>query len=508
MSAIIISEMSYSYTDFFEPIFKNITASIDTDWKAGLIGRNGRGKTTLLKLIHGTLIPDSGKIIKQINTEMFPYEVKTSYTNTMDVLKELAGGFSSMEERLEDMDILQRYIDEGGFEIEGRIKKELYHMRISEEVLSRDFALLSGGEQTKILLIALFLRKNAFILLDEPTNHLDIIGQETVATYLSKKSGFLLVSHDREFLDKVTNHIISINKADIAIEKGNYSTWRFNKDIKEEFEFKTREKLENEIISLERRAGEARNWANVANQQKYDFASHARTNGSRAYMRQAKSSEKKAQDNLDEKKSLLKNYEKVKSLKLTQGTLREECLVKVSYLTYGYTKRMLFEDFSFEIYSGDRVWIKGENGTGKSTLLKIISGRIENMSVSRTGGLKIAYASQEPLLKEGYINDVFHWQLPEEQERFHALCKSFDLPPKYFMRPLETYSSGELKKVEIAKALSTDNQLLLLDEPLNYMDIYFREQLEKAIMQYKPTLCFVEHDIRFGENVANVLIEL
>lgn len=508
MSAIVLSEMSYSYTDFYEPVFKNVTASIDTDWRAGLIGRNGRGKTTLLKLIHGTLIPDSGKIIKPVNTEMFPYEIVTSYVKTIDVLKELAGGFCSMEEKLMDMEILQQYIEEGGFEIEGRIKKELYYMRVSEKVLSRDFTLLSGGEQTKILLIALFLRKNAFVLLDEPTNHLDITGQEAVAAYLAKKSGFLLVSHDREFLDNATDHIISINKSDITIEKGNYSTWRFNKDLKEGFEFKTREKLENEILSLERRAGKARIWARAANQQKYEFASNSRTNGSKAYMRQARNSEKKVQENLEEKKSLLKNYEKEKSLKFKQGKLREECLVKVSFLTYGYAERKLFEDLSFEIYAGDRIWVKGENGAGKSTLLQIISGRISSSAVSHTGGLKISYASQEPFWKEGFLNDIFFWQLPEEQDQFHALCKTFDLPPDYFKRPLETYSSGELKKIEMAKALSMNNQLLILDEPLNYMDVHFREQLEKAVLQYQPTLVFVEHDIRFGENISNVLIEL
>lgn len=500
--------MSYSYTDFYEPIFKDVTASIDTDWKAGLIGRNGRGKTTLLKLIHGSLVPDSGKINKSVNTEMFPYEIETSYVKTIDVLKELAGGFCSMEKELENMEILQRYIEEGGYEVESRIMKELYYMNIFEEVLSRDFALLSGGEQTKILLIALFLRKNAFILLDEPTNHLDITGKEAVAAYLAKKSGFLLVSHDREFIDNVTDHIISINKSDITIEKGNYSTWRFNKDLKEEFEFKARDKLENEIVSLEQRAGKARIWAKSANQQKYAFASNYRTNGSKSYMRQARNSEKKVQENLEEKKLLLKNFEKERSLQLTQGKLREECLVKVNLLTYGYARRKLFEDLSFEIYTGDRIWIRGENGAGKSTLLQIISGRIHNDAISHTGGLKISYASQEALWREGYLNDLSFGQLPEEQERFHALCKAFDLPSDYFKRPLETYSSGELKKIEIAKALSMNNQLLILDEPLNYMDVYFREQLEKAILRYQPTLVFVEHDIRFGENISNVMIEL
>lgn len=511
MSQIVISEMSYSYKKYYEPIFENITINMDTDWKLGLIGRNGRGKTTLLKLVHGELIPDRGGIFKEVDTEFFPYENKSAYIKTVDVIKENIGGLRTMEENLDDIDILQRYLDADGFEMESRIKKEMYHMRLSEELLEQEFELLSGGEKTKILMIALFLRKNSFILLDEPTNHLDIDGKMAIAEYLSGKKGFIVVSHDREFLDRVIDHVVSINKVGIFIEKGNYSTWKNNKDLKEQFEMSTRDKLEREIVSLGNRAGTARDWAAVAEKKKNPFATHARANGGKAFMRQAKNSEKEVIDNLEEKKLLLLNYEDAKVLELHQDKIEEECLVKVKHLTFGYSDKILINDISLKICSGDIIWIRGKNGAGKSTFLKLLSKRIPNKEVEYAEKLVISEAYQEPLWQHGFLEELFMSESGQDTgafDRFKELCMTFDLPEDYLERPLETYSSGEMKKIDIARALCFNNQLLFLDEPLNYMDVYFREQLEKAIMKYKPTMVFVEHDIRFGSNVANVVMDL
>lgn len=244
--------MSYSYKKYYEPIFNQVTVNIDTDWKLGLVGRNGRGKTTLLKLLHGQLQPDHGSIRKSVNTELFPYDNIYTYKSTMDTIKENIGGLRSMEDHLDNLDILQKYIDMDGYVMESRIKKEMHRMNLPEELLDRNFEILSGGEKTKILMIALFLRTNTFILMDEPTNHLDMGGKKEIAKYLSKKKGFIVVSHDREFLNMIIDHVISINKADIQIEKGNYATWRKNMGMKEEFEFRTSDRLKQEITKLEK----------------------------------------------------------------------------------------------------------------------------------------------------------------------------------------------------------------------------------------------------------------
>lgn len=293
MAKIYIKNVSFAYKTFYNPVFLNITITIDTKWRLGIIGRNGRGKTTLLKLIQGQLNPDRGEIFSEISTEYFPYQYNGKYNLTMDVIKECIGGLRTLEEELDNPEILEQYLERDGFIMEGRIKREIKRIGLPEKVLERNFETLSGGEKTKILLVALFLKKDTFILLDEPTSHLDISGKEEVANYLSKKRGFILVSHDREFLDKTINHVLAINKSDVTIEKGNYSSWKKNYDIKEEFEIRTEKNLSREINRLENHAVKKRNWALISNAQKYQFVTNSRTNGTQAYMAQAKRAEKK-----------------------------------------------------------------------------------------------------------------------------------------------------------------------------------------------------------------------
>lgn len=505
MSQIKINEMSFSYKAFYEPVFHKVTLNLDTDWRLGLIGRNGRGKTTLLKLLHGELVPDGGRISLETETELFPYENRGKYPLTMDVIKENIGGLRTLEENLEDMDALGRYLELDGFEMESRIRKEMHRMKLEEELLSREFSLLSEGEKTKVLLIALFLRKNTYLLLDEPTNHLDIRGKKDVAEYLKRKKGFLVVSHDREFLDEVADHILAINKSDITVEQGNYTTWKQNKDLKDGFEARTGERLIREVRQLERHARESRTWAGTANTQKYAFASHARTNGAKAYMGQAKRSEQQIKDKIEEKKSLLLNFETAARLEFEQLEAEGTRLVKGKDIMFSYGGRELFYGLSFVINKGDRIWIRGENGAGKSTLLKLIKGELAARGIIREENLKITEGLQEPLWKEGYLRELMG---EANSENFERLCQLFDLPESLFQRPIETFSRGEQKKIEIARALSMENHLILFDEPLNYMDIYFREQLEKAILALNPTLVFVEHDEWFGDRVATKVISL
>lgn len=540
MSKIAINNMSFYYTDYFNPIFDKVNLVLDTQWRLGLIGRNGRGKSTFLKLLSGELEPTGGNISMSVSMEYFPYEPDIRYSVTMDIIKENIGGLKTMEDAMEQIisradekrydeysEIQQHYMELGGYEMEGRILKEMADMGLDEKLAYREYATLSGGERTRMMIIALFLRKNSFVLLDEPTNHLDISGKELMAQYLSRRSGFIVVSHDRDFLDKVTGHIMSINKADIKVEKGNYTTWRNNMDMIEAYEFRTRDRLEREIKQLERRSERSRDWAGVANTQKYEFACHARTNGCQAYMRQAKRSEEQVLDNIETKKQLLLNYEEAKELRISQKACgKDGLLIEAAGLNFAYPKgEPVIKDFNLKLYRGDRIWIKGCNGAGKSTLLKLLSGELnENTGANTTlqeavwdketsikwaEGIKISMATQEPLWREGFITEKY--QLPEQKEQLEQLlffCEIFDLPEDFLERPLETYSSGELKKIDIARALSEEGDVLFLDEPLNYMDVYFREQLEKAMLECQPTIMFVEHDGRFGRRVSNRILEL
>ncbi len=441
---------------------------------------------------------------------------------TYDIILENMGNLKSLEDEMERLsndtnpesiseynNLLSIYIDNDGYTAESRIKKELPLLDLPEELLWRDFSSLSGGEQTKILLLALFLRSNCFVLLDEPSNHLDIAGKRVLSSYLQKKQGFILVSHDRELLDMVADHIISINRSNITIEKGNYSTWKNNVELTEAYELRTKARLEREIKFLEHSAQSSRNWSGAIEKTRSEFAGHARGHDSRsaALMRRAKNSERKIQNNVDEKKALLKNYEHVEKIKLEQEKC-SKCLITVNNIYFSYGSNEIISNFSIEINSGDIVWIKGKNGTGKSTLLKLISGELPAMagSISRNSKLIMSMSYQACMYTKGMISDLFATK--EELLKCKRICAYFDISGEQFMRPLETFSSGELKKFDIARAMAVKNNLLLMDEPLNYMDIYFREQLQQAVLEYQPTMIFVEHDEWFGNSIANREISL
>ena len=216
MSLISVNNLTFGYDGSLKNIFENVSFNIDTDWKLGLIGRNGKGKTTFLKLLLGKY-EYQGAISKNVEFDYFPFEVKNKERMAIEIVNEIAPN-------VEDWEII----------------RELNLLNTDTEVLYRSFNLLSGGEQIKILLISLFLKGNNFLLIDEPTNHLDIETRNNLVNYLEKKKGFILVSHDRNFLDKVVNHIISINNTNIEIQQGNFSSWKENKNRQDNFEKNTK----------------------------------------------------------------------------------------------------------------------------------------------------------------------------------------------------------------------------------------------------------------------------
>ncbi|MBP3569879.1 MAG: ABC-F family ATP-binding cassette domain-containing protein [Lachnospiraceae bacterium] len=541
MAKIELKDVTFYYNDFYHPVFEHLTVNLDTDWKMALVGRNGRGKSTLLKLLEGSLEATSGEIRRSGTVSYFPYLYDATFTKAMDVVKECIGGLRTLELKLqryeenfgeekgigqvvpvsetaEYIEVLNQYMELDGYAMESRIGKEVSQMGLPVELLEQDFATLSGGEQTCMLIIALFLRKDAFVLLDEPTNHLDKGKKEHLKAYLKKKKGYIIASHDTVFLDAVSDHILAINKVDISIEQGNYSTWRRNMELKEQFELRTRQKLMQEINQLERQSKLARSWSDVGNTQKYPFASHARTNGTRAYMRQAKAAEQQIKDNLEEKKQLLRNLEEEKRLSIYQEILEQECLLAADNISFCYagSSSPVLKNVTLHVYPGDKIWLRGKNGAGKTTLLKLLAGQLQGAAIRRRGGLSIAYIAQEPVCYKGEIRHYLRESkglCSEENfqklyKKFKELCMLFDLPADFERRPLDTLSSGELKKVDIARTLAEHHQVLFLDEPLNFMDVNFKSQLEAALLDETLTLVFVEHNEEFGERIANKVVEL
>lgn len=511
MAKIIFEKVDFHYPEIYTPVFEKVSICVDTQWRLGLIGRNGRGKTTLLRLMSGELSPTAGKIKRDVGVEYFPYHYSGDVEITLDVIKECIGGLYSLEQHLEDPDSLERYMELDGFGMEGKIRKEAGKIGLKDSVLERKFHTLSSGERTKALIIALFLKQNTFIALDEPTNHLDIHGKEELANYLRRKRGFILVSHDQAFVDHVADHILSINKADITIEKGNYTTWQDNKRIVEEFERRTSENLQREIARMEGSIVQKRDWAEISNKQKYHFASHSRTNGVQAYFAQAKRSEMRISKNIEEKKKLLRNYEESRELLFEQEE-KEGWLIKAEDLSFSYVEgESLIRNLSLEIREHDAVWIQGKNGSGKSTLVKLITGEIAHPSVCYNGDIVFSVLPQEidmGTCKSG--EEFLKRELKGEREYGGGLqiCGMFDVTEELLKKPCSTYSSGEKKKIYLAQVLSRRNHVIVLDEPLNYMDVMFRRQLVEAFTVLRPTVLLIEHDDFFLRNLATVIVNL
>ena len=248
MSKIELSKVHFTYPGSSEPVLEDFSVTLDTTWKTGLIGRNGRGKTTLLTLLSGKKQPDAGKVVMPCPAAYFPPAVEDTDLTGEELFSTLTLGCP-----------------------EWKFRRELNLLGVGEDVLYRPFFTLSGGEQTKLLLGALFCQEEGFLLIDEPTNHLDGQGRETVARYLKGKSGFVLVSHDRDFLDGCVDHILALNPTGPELQAGNFSSWWENKQRRDQFELEQNQTLKKEIKKLNQSARQTREWADRAEGAKIGF---------------------------------------------------------------------------------------------------------------------------------------------------------------------------------------------------------------------------------------------
>ncbi len=492
MSLIDVNNLTFRYDGCLNNIFENVSFNIDTDWKLGLIGRNGKGKTTFLKLLYGKY-EYSGTISKNVDVDYFPFEIKNTDKLTIEIVNEIAPN-------VEDWEII----------------KELNLLNSNAEILYRNFNLLSGGEQVKVLLISLFLKENNFLLIDEPTNHLDIETKNNLVNYLEKKKGFILVSHDRDFLDKVVDHIISINNTTIEVQQGNFSSWKENKNKQDNFELMQNEKLQKDINRLEVASKNAAKWSNSVEKSKYK-SNNSESTIDRGYighksakmMKNSKVMEQRIQKSIDEKSNLLSNIDRNDSLKIIPIESRKNPLILSTNLQIKYNDKPIFSKVSFELNNGDRIAIVGKNGIGKSSILKLI---VEN-DIAFNGGfkiandLKISYVSQSTANLKGNLK-LFARESKIDESVFFAMLSKMGFSKIDFDIDIKDMSEGQKKKVLIAKSIVEQANIYIWDEPLNYIDILTRIQIEDAILKYKPTLIFVEHDKTFIEKVATKIINL
>ena len=486
MSMIKVENLTFSYPSSMDTIFENVCFQIDTSWKLGFVGRNGRGKTTFLNLLLGKY-EYSGKIISSVQFDYFPYSVEDKTMLTMEVLQNVCPLAEEWE-----------------------IMRELSLLDVDAGVLYRAFETLSNGEQTKALLAALFLNEGHFLLIDEPTNHLDTRARTHVANYLKKKKGFILVSHDRRFLDECVDHILSLNRANIEVQSGNFSSWMMNFERQNAFEKAQNEKLQKSIKQLQQSARRSAGWSDRVEASKtgaYDkgFVGHKAAK----MMKRSKAIEARKEQAVEQKSRLLKNTETAEDLKIFPLVYHSNPLASFSEVSAVYDGKQVCDPVSFTINQGDRIVLDGKNGSGKSSLLKLLVGKnIEHTGNVQIGsGLSISYVPQDMSGLKGRVSD-FADESNIEESLFKTVLSKLNFDETQFSKDMQNFSEGQKKKVLIAKSLCDKAHLYVWDEPLNFIDIYSRMQIEQLINAFSLTMIFVEHDCAFREAIATKTIEL
>ena len=488
MSLIQVSDLTFAYEGSYENIFDHVSFQIDTNWRLGFTGRNGRGKTTFLNLLLGKF-PYQGSISASVEFSCFPYAVADEEQFAMAVVEDIFPDYQYWQ-----------------------LSREMNLLELNEEILWRPWNTLSNGERTKLQLAVLFLRENNFLLIDEPTNHLDIRGRELVSRYLNMKKGFILVSHDRSFLDGCVDHILSINKANIEVRRGNFSSWWENKQRQDAFEQAENEKLKKEISRLEQTARQKADWSDRVEATK--IGEHAYDRGyighkAEKMMARSKAIEARQRSAIEEKSKLLKNIERSDSLKIFQTPYHAKRLALLQDVSIQYSDTPVCQGVSFTIEAGDRIALQGANGSGKSSIIKLLcGGEIPHSGTVRIGsGLTISRVQQDASHLKGRLSDLAR-NSGIDESLFLAMLAKLDVPKAQMEKDMSSLSAGQKKKVLIARSLCEKAHLHIWDEPMNYIDVISRIQIENLLLEYCPTILFVEHDRAFCENVATRIISL
>ena len=486
MTNISIKNLTFAYPDQ-AALFNNANFELDTSWRLGLLGRNGRGKTTLFKLLQN----------------------KLPYTGTLNVSVPLA----YFPQPLGDQTKLALYcLQETGNFLEWELKRELKSFKISEDLLWQPFNTLSGGEQTKLMLCALFCQADHFFLLDEPTNHLDLAGRKELVAYLKqKKQGFIIASHDRTFLDQTIDHTLVIERSQVRLENGDLASYEMQKKRRDSHDIQQNAKTRHELKRLKQAALTKENWASQAERQKQNN-SHADKGfiGRRAakVMKRATALKSRAEEQIKQKETQLKNLEVSEPLSLNYRPTHKQVLVEAKDFSLAYEKP-LFSPLNFEVKAGEIVVLKGNNGSGKTSLFQAllksskatVSGELslntQNISVVRQD-----FSADRGTLKE------FAQKRELDYTLLLTLLKKLGFERHTFDVLLENMSLGQQKKVQLAASLATPAELYLWDEPLNYLDTYNQDQLLALLQETKPALLVIEHDQNFIDQIADTVVEL
>ena len=486
MQPINIRNLTFAYPGQ-PPLFDNCQLDFNSNWRLGLLGRNGRGKTTLMNILRGRL-DYRGTVTTNLAFNYFPLTINDPTTFADPAL--LA---SSADRNLEQW----------------QIERELGLMGVDPALLWQPYQTLSGGEQTKVQLATLFAQTGAFLLLDEPTNHLDQASRQQVANYLvQKQRGFIITSHDQAFLDQVIDHTLVIERHQLVLLQGNYSAYRCQKDRRDEEARANNRQLQAEIKTLKKARQRQAQWAQQAeNEKKHNALADKGFIGAKAakMMKKTVTTTHHLNQAISDRVGLLKDVESVVPLTINYQPDYHQTLLTLNQVAIVIAGHQLFQPVSATLKQHEQVALVGPNGAGKSSLIRVILNHFPgNISgeISHPADLTISYVRQDCTDNHGTL-DQFAADFALPYDQLLNILRKLGMARTTFNILIEDMSMGQQKKVELARSLLTPAQLYIWDEPLNYLDTYNQRQLVDLIKEYQPPLLFVEHDRHFITEVAS-----
>ncbi|MGM9906026.1 ribosomal protection-like ABC-F family protein [Lactobacillus sp.] len=497
MTSIQIKHLSYTYPSQAEAIFSDLSLDLDSSWKLALVGRNGRGKTTFLRLLAGQL-GDRRAVKSPLTFTYYPRFLP----------KDEAAYFSLM--------------DEAGFEL-WRLEKEMNRLNLEPELLYQPFGLLSGGEQSKLLLALAFSQDGVFPLLDEPTNHLDSASRREVAEYLKKsKTGYIVVSHDRTFLEEVSDHVLALENGEIHLYQDDFAGYQVTKKQRDQTNQEKDQQLRREIKSLEKSRKQL-----AANAQKAESSIHAKgkikpdrraelsdkgflSKRAAKVMKRSKNVARRQEKEEAAKQGLLSNIEEAPALNLNFKPNYHQTIFTGRDLSLEIAGRTLFKGLNMELSSRGIVALTGPNGSGKTSFFSWLLGK-EDLACQGDWdlqtGLKISYLPQDLSSYRGRL-EAFAKEHDLNYENFLNQLKKLGLEREAFKQKIEEMSQGQKKRVALAKSLTEEASLYLWDEPANYLDLFNQDQLIDLLKKERPAMLLVDHDQAFIDAVAEQKVSL
>ena len=490
-------------------ILDGLTFQVDQGERVGLLGKNGAGKTTVFKIITGEMDYDDGQVmtapgktvglISQIPVYPPEYTVEDVLSTAFSKLHRMEEEMAALTAKMgEDSDpaLLRRYGElsaafeaKGGYDTATELNKVCNGLEIPQSMREQLFSALSGGEKTRVNLARLILEDTDILLLDEPTNHLDLRATEWLEEYLDKFKGTVLaISHDRWFLDKVVRRVIEIVEGKAEFYEGNYSFYVVEKERRYQEQLKQYEKEQAKIGQLEKAAEQLRIWAYSGNDKIF---------------KRAQSMEKRIERMRTTDKP---KKERKLDIRFGERDFRGDEVMVIKGLAKRFDGRTLFSDVNLLVEGGERIALLGDNGTGKSTLIKILMGE----EPPSEGKIRMG-----PTVKIGYLPQIIHFSHPERNlvdtmiydldcstQTARNRLAAFNFRGEDVFKPVSALSGGEQSRLRLCMLMDEKINLLILDEPTNHLDVASREWIEEAVEDYEGNLLFVSHDRYFINRFA------